>query len=182
MKPGSVKQTSPIGILKGIGGIKKLKYNFDYCKLINIFMKETKKQDPIVILKTLPLIFALFLFGCATKGPVLYPNAHMKSVGEEKALSDINECKSNADVYVKSSAGINAVKSTAVGGAAGAIIGGAAGAVTGDIAGSAGVGAATGAASGLLLGIFKGSEPNPVYKSFIEKCLREKGYEVIGWE
>ncbi|MCX5815462.1 MAG: glycine zipper family protein [Proteobacteria bacterium] len=127
-------------------------------------------------------IFALLLFGCATKGPALYPNAYLKSVGEEKAFSDIDECKSSADTYITSSAGKEAAKSTVVGSAAGAVIGGAAGAVTGDIAGSAGVGAATGAASGLLYGIAKGSQPSPLYKSFVEKCLREKGYEVIGWE
>ncbi|HEY3277254.1 MAG TPA: hypothetical protein VGJ94_11580 [Syntrophorhabdaceae bacterium] len=128
------------------------------------------------------LIFALLLFGCATKGPVLYPNEYLKSVGEEKASGDIDECKSGADTYVKSSGGQEAVKGTAVGGAAGAVIGGAAGAVTGDIGGGAGIGAATGAASGLLYSIFKTSEPNPVYKSFMEKCLRDKGYEVIGWD
>ncbi|MCX5814565.1 MAG: cell envelope biogenesis protein OmpA [Proteobacteria bacterium] len=145
-------------------------------------MKETKKQDPIVILKILPLIFVLLMFGCSAKGPVLYPNTYLKSVGEEKALRDINECKNNADAYITSSAGKEALKSTAGGSAAGALIGGAAGAVTGDIAGSAGIGAVTGAASGLLYGLAKGSEPSPVYKSFVEKCLREKGYEVIGWQ
>ena len=150
--------------------------------MINIIMKKTTKKDLRVTSKAFLLVFVLFLSGCAAKGPVLYPNAYMKSVGDEKALSDIDECKGNADAYVNSSAGKNAVKSTAAGGAAGAVIGGAAGAVTGDIAGSAGVGAATGAASGLLYGIFKGSEPNPIYKSFVEKCLREKGYEIIGWE
>ena len=128
------------------------------------------------------LIFALLLFGCAAKGPALYPDAYLKSAGEEKALSDIDECKSGADTYVKSSAGEEAVRSAVAGGAAGAVIGGAAGAVTGDIGGGAGVGAATGAASGLLYSLFKRSEPSPVYKSFVEKCLRDKGYEVIGWE
>jgi len=161
-----------------------LKYNLDYFKIINhiTIMKETTKKDLIVILKVLPLIFALFLLGCAAKGPVLYPNAYLKSVGNEKASGDIDECKGNADAYVNSNAGKDAVKSTAAGSAAGAVIGGAAGAVTGDIAGSAGVGAATGAASGLVYSMFKGSEPNPVYKSFVERCLREKGYEIIGWE
>ncbi len=145
-------------------------------------MKETKKQGPIVILKVLSLVFVLFLFGCSAKAPVLYPNTYLKSVGEEKASRDIKECRRNADAYITSSAGKETVKSTAGGGAAGAVIGGAAGAVTGNIGGGAGIGAVTGAASGLLYGIAKGSEPSPVYKRFVEKCLRENGYEVIGWE
>ena len=130
----------------------------------------------------LVFILVLFFASCAAKGPVLYPNAYLQSAGEEKALRDIDGCKKNADAYVSSSAGKDAVKSTAGGGAAGAVIGGVAGAVGGDIAGGIGMGAATGAASGLIYGIAKGSEPSPVYKSFVEKCLREKGYEIIGWE
>jgi outer membrane lipoprotein SlyB len=128
------------------------------------------------------LVFALLLLGCASRGPVLYPNAYLKSVGEEKAFSDIDECKSKADAFIQSSVGKETVKSTAAGSAAGTVIGGAAGAVTGNIAGSAGVGAATGAAAGLVHGIAKGSQPSPLYKGYVDKCLREKGYEVIGWK
>ena len=27
-----------------------------------------------------------------------------------------------------------------------------------------------------------GSEPNPTYKAFVDRCLREQGYEPIGWQ
>jgi outer membrane lipoprotein SlyB len=134
------------------------------------------------ILKALPLFFAFFLFGCAAKAPLLYPNEYLKSAGEEKALSDINECRGKADAYVKSGAGKKLVKSTAVGTGAGAAIGAAGGAVAGNMARGAGMGAATGAASGLVYGLVKTSEPTPAYKGFVNKCLKEKGYEVIGWE
>jgi len=120
--------------------------------------------------------------GCASQRPTLYPNAHLKNVGEERAQQDIDECKRSADAYVKSDKVKETVKDTAVGGAAGAVIGGVAGAVTGDLGRGAGVGAATGAASGLIYGLFKASEPSPVYKEFVDRCLREKGYEPIGWE
>ncbi len=140
------------------------------------------KHNIISVLIILAFAAVFFIYGCSTRAPVLYPNAHMKSAGEEKVVGDIDECRNSADAYVKSDAGKDAVKRTAKGGAGGAVIGGVAGAVSGDLARGAGVGAATGAASGLVYSLFKGMEPSPVYKSFVEKCLREKGYDVIGWE
>ena len=127
------------------------------------------------------VISILSLAGCAT-GPVLYPNAHLQKVGEAQAHKDIAACKALADQYVKSDAGIKAAKDTAIGAAGGAVIGGAAGAVTGNLGRGAGIGAATGAASGLVRGIIKGSEPTPLFKNFVDRCLREKGYDPIGWQ
>ncbi|OPY90626.1 MAG: hypothetical protein A4E72_00573 [Syntrophus sp. PtaU1.Bin208] len=127
------------------------------------------------------LISMLLLAGCAS-GPVLYPNAHLQKVGEAQAQKDVAECESLADRYVKSDAGLAAAKSTAIGGAGGAVIGGAAGAVTGNLGRGLGVGAATGAAAGLVHGIIQASEPSPVFKNFMVRCLQERGYEVIGWE
>jgi len=123
----------------------------------------------------------LFFAGCA-HGPVLYPNAHLKAVGEERAHRDIQECDRLAKEYVKSPAGINAAISTAGGAAAGAVIGGAMGSVTGNLGRGAAIGAAGGAAGGLIHGLVRGSKPSPVHKNFVDRCLREKGYEPIGWQ
>jgi outer membrane lipoprotein SlyB len=127
------------------------------------------------------VISILFLAGCAT-GPVLYPNAHLKKVGETQAHQDIAACEALANQYVKSEAGLAAARDTAIGAAGGAVIGGAAGAVTGNLGRGIGVGAATGAAAGLVHGIIKGSEPTPVFKSFVNRCLQERGYDPIGWQ
>jgi outer membrane lipoprotein SlyB len=124
----------------------------------------------------------LIIWGCAAHGPVLYPNAHLKMVGEEQANRDIEECDRLADAYVKSDAGKAAAKSVAGGGAAGAVIGGAAGSVTGSLGRGAAVGAAAGAAVGLVRGISKASQPSPIHKKFVERCLRDKGYDPIGWQ
>ncbi|MBM4270625.1 MAG: cell envelope biogenesis protein OmpA [Deltaproteobacteria bacterium] len=124
----------------------------------------------------------LLVAGCATTGPVLYPNEHLKKVGEEQAHRDIEECDRLAEAYVKSDAGKQAAKSTVTGGAAGAVIGGAAGAVTGSLKRGSAVGAAAGAATGLVRGISRASEPSPIHKRFVEKCLRERGYKPIGWQ
>ncbi len=127
------------------------------------------------------VVLVLFFTGCAT-GPVLYPNAHLQAVGEAQAQEDIAECELLADQYVKSDEGVAMAKSTAIGGAGGAVVGGAVGAATGSFGRSVGVGAAAGAATGLVHGIIQASEPSPIFKNFMIRCLQEKGYEVIGWE
>jgi len=126
--------------------------------------------------------FALLFFSaCASHGPILYPNDHLKTVGEERSRLDTQECERQAGEYVKSQAARDTAKSTAVGAAAGAVIGGAVGAVTGDLGRGAAAGAAGGGASGLLSGLFRGSKPSPTHMNYVDRCLREKGYEVIGW-
>jgi hypothetical protein len=65
----------------------------------------------------------------------------------------------------------------------GAAGGAAAGAVSGGNLGrAAGTGAAAGAAIGVVRGLWDGSEPDPLYKRFVEECLREKGYNPQGWQ
>ncbi len=124
----------------------------------------------------------IFLASCAGQSPVLYPNEHLKSVGEAKAQGDIEECCKMAGEYVKNNPGAKVVGGTIVGGAGGAIVGGAVGAVTGNIGRGAAVGGVAGATTGLLHGLYKASKPSPVYKAFVNRCLRDKGYEPLGWE
>ena len=121
--------------------------------------------------------------GCATQKPVLYPNAKYNHVGPEIARRDVDECIRFAEQHgVTHSSGEKAVRS----GAGGAVIGGAAGAGAGAVRGSvghdAGVGAAAGAAAGVARGAIQSGEPGSVYKGFVQRCLREKGYDVIGWK
>ncbi|MCE5193877.1 MAG: hypothetical protein LLF28_00215 [Nitrospiraceae bacterium] len=132
------------------------------------------------------LLFSIILFsltGCASQGgPVLYPNNYLKEVGKEQAQKDIEECELLASEYVQKNPGGDVAGSTAAGGVSGAVIGGAGGAVLGNVGKGAGVGSATGAAAGLIRGISKASKPSPVYKNFVNRCLKEKGYEPIGWQ
>ena len=133
---------------------------------------------------TLVLAGLLALGGCASsQSPVLYPNAKLKQVGREQASRDIEECRKLADDYVQSTAAKDVTKGAAVGGAAGAAIGAVGGAVSGRGAGTgAAVGAATGATAGAVHGAAKQTEPSPVYKRYVDRCLGERGYEVIGWQ
>jgi len=131
--------------------------------------------------KGIVIAVLLLLAGCATR-PVLYPNAHLKQVGEEQAQRDIAQCQALAEQYIQSDAGVAAAKSTAAGAAGGAVIGGVAGAFDGSFGRGLGMGAALGGAIGLVHGMFGAAEPSPVYKNFVTRCLTERGYEAIGWQ
>lgn len=141
--------------------------------------------------KVIPAIALLIpLSACAAARPVLYPNQKLKTAGQETADQEISRCMAEADNYVSSGGEAqqktrSAAKGTAVGAATGAATGAVGGAITGDAGTGAAVGAATGATAGLLgsvFGIFGDSGPSPTYKNFVERCLRERGYEPIGWE
>jgi predicted small lipoprotein YifL len=129
------------------------------------------------------LVLALAgLAGCADKRPVLYPNAHLQQVGNETAQRDIDACihyaqESGAD----SDRGTEVAKNTAGGAIIGGAVGTATGAVLGNLGRGAAAGAAGGAAGGLTKGLLQSGDPDPVLKNFVERCLREKGYDPIGW-
>ncbi|HVO26169.1 MAG TPA: glycine zipper family protein [Candidatus Margulisiibacteriota bacterium] len=140
----------------------------------------------ILLVSSLMLVVA----GCAARRPVLYPNEQLNKVGDAAAQRDIDDCMQRADQYVKSG-GQSAQVAKQVGGrtvVAGGV-GAATGAVGGAIAGNPGEGAAIGAASGATAGLLSGlfdswssKEVDPVYANFVDRCLRERGYEPIGWK
>ena len=76
----------------------------------------------------------------------------------------------------------------ATGAVLGVTLGGAIGASAGVIGGLPGVtiGAAAGAGLGLVIGlvggVFKPLVSDPSYIDAVTKCLKDKGYEVVGWE
>ena len=76
-----------------------------------------------------------------------------------------------AEAYVSSNGQVgSAVEGAATGAATSATIGAAAG------------GGAAGATRGLIRGLFGNRGPSAVYKNFVNHCLREKGYDPIGWD
>jgi hypothetical protein len=128
---------------------------------------------------------ALVLAGCSAHKPILYPNDHFREVGQETAETDIKACMAQAEEAGASpSRGKSA--ETATNTVAGGAVGSAAGAVGGAIFGSAGsgamVGAASGATAGFLRGLFSSSAPSGAFTSYVDRCLRERGYDLTGWE
>jgi len=128
------------------------------------------------------LLVPVMMVGCAEKRPVLYPNDRLQQVGNEAAQRDIDECIRFAkEGGADSERGTEVAKDTAgvalIGGAAGT----AAGAVLGNLGRGAAAGAAGGAAVGLTKGILQSGDSDPILKNFVDRCLREKGYDPIGW-
>ena len=120
---------------------------------------------------------------CAAKRPVFYPNARLEAAGTAAAQQDIDDClqKAAAAGYTSNSGG-KVAGSTAVGAAAGAATGAAFGAVVGRAGTGAAMGAAGAGTGGLIRGIFHSRDLDPVQQRFVDQCLKEKGYEVIGWQ
>ena len=117
----------------------------------------------------------------STERPVLYPNARLQSVGKAAAEQDIDRCFQLAEDAGLSRTNNQTVKR----GAQGAAVGAASGSVGTLVAGgNAGVGAAAGAAAGatagLLYGAF-GNNGNPTFRNFVQRCLQDRGYDVVGW-
>jgi len=134
------------------------------------------------------------LSACAASGPgspsarpVLYPNATLNRVGEAQGRAEADACISRA-----LSAGLtpeqrsNEVGRRAGEGAATAGVASAVGALitgrgTDGVLRAGAAGAAVGGSAGAVSGAFHSDRPNTTYRSFVQRCLSEKGFDVIGW-
>lgn len=132
------------------------------------------------------LVAAVALAACSSARPVVYPNEHLQVVGQRQAKEDIDACIARAKDYVEGVGTGDVARDTAVGSGVGAAVGAAAGAAGGAAFGNAGGGAAAGAAGGavaaLLRSAYKSTELTPAQQGFVNRCLAEQGYEVIGWQ
>ncbi|NUM88297.1 MAG: cell envelope biogenesis protein OmpA [Bdellovibrionales bacterium] len=128
-------------------------------------------------MRTHLFVAALLISGCASR-PQLYPNKKLQEAGREAAERDVESCERLADQYMTSGKG----KDIAAGAGKGAVIGGVTGAVAGIFSGNAGRGALFGAAvGGTAGGTGAAVSPDQVKRNFMNQCLEEKGYKVVGW-
>jgi hypothetical protein len=142
------------------------------------------------MLRIIVAIFVISVCSACSSRPALYPNEQLRRVGSATADRDVDDCMRLAANSVssngrmgKTAEGIVTESGTS------AAIGAAAGAAGGAIVGRAGIGAAVGAAGAgaagvtrwLIHGVTSRPEPSPTYKNFVNRCLRERGYEPIGW-
>jgi uncharacterized membrane protein len=124
------------------------------------------------------LVAVLFLVSCASK-PQLYPNQKLDSVTKEQADNDIKDCTEKADQFAKSSKGKQILKGAGGGSVIGAVTGAAFGLFTGNVVRGATQGAVVGGAAGAAGGAIT---PDQLKHRFVEQCLANKGYQVIGWD
>jgi outer membrane lipoprotein SlyB len=131
---------------------------------------------------------AVGLVACAGPGPLLKSNAKFQLQGRETAKLEVIICQQKAEAAgLKPGTGSRS-GNVAAGAVLGLISGAAVGASSGLIGGVPGVtiGAAAGGALGVIIGSVGGAyrplDPDPAYADAVVRCLREKGYEVTGWE
>ena len=110
---------------------------------------------------------------------MLYPNSTLKSVGNGQAGLDIDACMQDADEYLESPKAKKILSSAGGGAVLGGAIGAVTGLLTGDLGGSLGRGAAIGATAG---GVGQAISPDQLKRSYVNRCLADKGYQVMGWE
>jgi hypothetical protein len=137
--------------------------------------------------RVLPI--ALLLAACASPQPVLYPNATLEREGTEVAEIKIAECQLLAEDSGAADSDSEKmgeiVTDTAIGAGAGGAAGAAGGAVRGHAGRGAGVGAAAAAAGTFVAGGLRwmfGRRPDRIKQRFVERCLMERGYVVVGWK
>jgi uncharacterized protein YcfJ len=126
-----------------------------------------------------PLLALVLLLGCATR-PIVYPNEKLRQTGHVTVETDIDACLAEAREYLETGRVKRVAKETAEG----AVVGGAVGAATGAVLGEgrgAGAGAAGGAAGALARGMLGSRDPDPIEKAYVNRCLAERGYDVLGW-
>lgn len=129
----------------------------------------------------IPLMSAALLAGCAAPRPVLYPNAALNQRGQANTDQMIASCMQRADAAGLDESQGRVAKGAAAGALGGAVVGAAVGSVSGNAGKGAEYGAAGGAARGGVWGLFRGRDPGQTYKNYVDRCLTESGYEVIGW-
>lgn len=103
------------------------------------------------------VLLLVILAGCASTAetrPVLYPNTHLQQVGRATAGQEIPECRQRARTRGsrETRGGEVARKSSGA------------------------------AAVGTVGGTTQPGETSPVIRSFVQKCLQDRGYVAIGWQ
>lgn len=123
-------------------------------------------------------ILLLLMTACASK-PKLYPNEKLKNVGKKASEADIEQCIADAEEYLESSKGKQIAKGAGGGAAIGAAIGAVGGMFTGNLGSGLVRGGAVGAAAGGTAGAIS---PDELRRRYVNQCLADKGYQVIGWD
>jgi hypothetical protein len=142
--------------------------------------KATMSRLSCIALLTVAVVW---LTGCAIARPVLYPDRTLKTRGREVAQEAVDACIAKAKRYGAGGSKAGRIaKNTTERGAEGAAAGAAGGAIYGNAGTGAATGAAVGGAYGLIRSLFGSSQPSPAFKRFVDQCLRNKGYQPIGWQ
>ena len=132
------------------------------------------------------ILLVTFLFSCVSYKPIFYKNKKFIDVGSVVANQDFENCKIEAEEYLKEyklKKASNEARRKAV---AGGLIGGLWGLLsnnsTKSIIGGASLGFLFGGIYGGLSSLGEDKiSPDEIKKKYIFRCLKQKDYEIIGW-
>jgi hypothetical protein len=145
-------------------------------------VKKSKSGKTMVV-----LLLASVVTACIAPEPTLRSNKRLQLYGRQAAQEEIDTCRQKVE-QAGLTPGVHQSGNTATGALLGGLLGSAVGASAGIIGGLPGVtiGAATGGGLGLIIGLVGGTYkplvPDPPYIDAFERCMKEKGYEVTGWQ
>ena len=132
-------------------------------------------------------LIVVVVSGCAGPEPIFKSTTYLQLHGQQQAQDEAAVCAVKAE-RAGLQHGTNRSGNAGAGAALGVIGGAAVGASAGLVGGPTGIaiGAAAGGAVGGILGLFAGTykplHPQQDYAAFVERCLKEKGYETEGWQ
>ena len=139
--------------------------------------------------RSMLVLVAAGLVGCATARPILYANPKYNEVGRDGAQHDIADCEQlakNAGATPDQGRAAQIATGTAIGAGAGAAGGAVGGAIWGSPGTGAAAGAAGGAVGGLLWSLFgswaRPAQPSGPYMNYVNQCLTDRGYQLAGWK
>jgi outer membrane lipoprotein SlyB len=128
---------------------------------------------------------ALVLAGCATPQPVVYQKTAASAAQQQRLAKDTQDCRRRAEAAVGLNArradaaaqsaaktGAIAFAATAVGGLVNA---------SKDVWQRARVGAAGGATGAAVKTVLEWNDPDDVHQEYVERCMSERGHDVLGW-
>ena len=99
----------------------------------------------------------VIIAGCATERPVLYPNGHARQVGRYAANRDVDDCMLRGEQYIDRLNRPDAI-------------------IEETVTGTASLPAS------LMHDSAHRLNPNLLFRSYVNRCLRERGYEPLAWK
>jgi hypothetical protein len=125
---------------------------------------------------------AVAVSGCGVRRPVVYHDQAYTQAGPEAVEASVEECMEAGETYGARTPAGEIARDTVIGGTVGAAGGAVGGAIWGSPGRGAAAGAAGGAVSALVLNVIRPKDPSPAFKAGVERCLRDRGYQVIAWQ
>jgi outer membrane lipoprotein SlyB len=129
------------------------------------------------------ILLVTFLFSCVSYKPIFYKNKKFLDVGSVGANQDFENCKKEAEDFLKEYKSSAAWKEARRKALIGSIVGAALmGSSTETFVGGAVVGSLVGGVAG---GLSRAGDdrvkPDQIKNNYISRCLNQKGYDIIGW-